>query len=155
MKLKKSKFILYLLFLDLFSKISNEIIMLKFNSSNKLESNYNLLFIEDLQKRNLISKIKIGEPQYEINSILSVQNDYLALLPNKSGNIEKNSNINYNYSKSSTFKNITCLNQFLCESKYDIIAQESIIIKSFNFQTNKTNEIILKNINLIFGINDK
>jgi len=150
------KTLLYSLVLNIFFIHCNEIILLPFNSSNKPNTIYKFSFLEDLYQRNLYTMIKIGDPEYKIEAILSVQNEYFALIPNKTIDKDNNINIYYNYTKSNTFKNITRLNQYYFESKYDIVAQEKFKIKTIIYQNNNiNNEIILNNFNVILGVNDK
>ena len=93
------KFILFLLLVQLVNSQTNEEIILNLNSSYKPDYSYNLLsFIEDLHERNLYTIINIGEPQYEIKTFLTVQNEYMALIPNKI--VKENiSYTKYNYTK--------------------------------------------------------
>ena len=149
------KFILFLLLVQLVNSQTNEEIILNLNSSYKPDYSYNLLsFIEDLHERNLYTIINIGEPQYEIKTFLTVQNEYMALIPNKI--VKENiSYTKYNYTKSETFKNITCLNEYMCESRNDILAEEKFGIKSYNYKNNKIKDIFLNNFNFILGVNDK
>lgn len=148
--------ILLLISIQLVLSQINELVILAFNSSYKPSSNNNQLsFIDNLQDRCLNTIINIGDPEYEILSVLSIQNDYLALIPNKTSINENNSTTKYNYINSKTFKNITCLNEYLCESRNDIIAQENFKIKTFNYLINKNGETILNDFNFILGINDK
>ena len=149
---KKLIFILFLL--KPFNSQFNEEIMLNLYSSNKPDSNPKFSFIEDLHERNLFTTINIGQPQYEIKTFLTVQNEYMGLIPNKNLN-ENISYTKYNYSKSETFKNIKCLNEFFFESRKDILAEEKFTIKSYNYKNNKTSEIFLNNFNFIMGVNDK
>ena len=52
-----------------------------------------ITFIDKIQERNIYTLIDIGEPQYKIKAILSFDNPYFALIPNKS--FQKiNNNIN-------------------------------------------------------------
>ena len=149
------KFLFCLFIIKLINSQSTEEIILSLNSSYKPDSNYKLLsFIEDLNERNLFTIINIGEPQYEIISFLTVQNEYMGLILNK--NLKENiSYTKYNYTKSETFKNITCLNEYFFESRNDILCEEKFGIKSYNYQNKKTREIFLNNFNFILGVNDK
>ena len=153
------KILIYLLISKKFYIKSNEIVILPFNSSYKSQSFYDYTFIDKIQERNIYTLIDIGEPQYKIKAILSFDNPYFALIPNKS--FQKiNNNINnsfeyYNFSKSNTFKNITCLNEYFLESRNDIIAEEKFKIKVFDYKNNINRDIILNNMKIIVGIDNK
>ena len=108
--------------------------------------------MDDLQERNLYSIINIGEPENEIKAILTMQSQYLSLVQNHY--IDKTNAYNkYNITKSSTFKNITCPNQYFVESNNDILAEEKIKIKEYNYQNNIYSDIIINNLNIILGVN--
>jgi len=131
---------------------TNEIIILPFNSSFVRGSSSGFSFMDDLQERHLYSIINIGEPETEIKAILTMQSQYLSLVQNHY--IDKNNSYNkYNITKSSTFKNISCPNQYLVESNNDIIAEEKIKIKKYNYQNNIYSDLILNDINIILGVN--
>ena len=150
-----SKNLIYLILLKIIFIKTNKVVLLDFNSSFKTGLNTGFSFIDDLQERNLYSILNIGEPEHEIKTILSMKHSYFALIPNN--NLDKNNNLynDYDITKSNTFKNITCLNQHIFESQNDIIAEEKIKLKIFNYKNNIYNETFLNNINLIIGINDK
>ena len=149
-----SKSIIYLFLLKVVLIYSNELILLQIYSSAKPGSyNNKLSFIEELYERNFYTTIEIGEPIYEIKTIFSMQNEYFALIPNK-----YNSNIsytNYNYTKSKTFKNISCLNEYLFESRNDSLVQEKFVLQKFDYKNNISNELIINDFNTIFGYNEK
>ena len=147
--------LIILLSLKIVLSFSNALVTISFNSLYKPNSNNILSFIDSLHDRCLYTIINVGDPEYEINSILSVQNEYLALIPNKSNRAENNSTTKYNYKNSKTFKNITCLNEYLCESKNDIIAQEKFKIDTLNYLDNQKSRTILNDFNFILGINEK
>ena len=131
---------------------TNEIIILPFNSSFVRGSSSGFSFMDDLQERNLYTIINIGEPENEIKAILTMQSQYLSLVQNHY--IDKTNSYNkYNITKSSTFKNISCPNQYFVESNNDILAEEKIKIKKYNYQNNIYSDIVLNNINIILGVN--
>ena len=126
---------------------TNEIIILPFNSSFARGSSSGFSFMDDLQERNLYTIINIGEPENEIKAILTMQSQYLSLVQNHY--IDKTNSYNkYNITKSSTFKNISCPNQYFVESNNDIFAEEKIKIKKYNYQNNIYSDIVLNNINI-------
>ena len=147
---------IYLLLLNIFFVKSQQILILPFNSSFR-RSSIGYSFIDDLEERNLYSIINIGEPDYKIKTILSSQHSYFALTPNKYIDIDplNISLSNYNFTKSNTFKNVTCLNQYYFESNKDILGEESIKIDIFNYNDGKSREKYINNMNIIIGINDK
>lgn len=134
---------------------SNDVILLSFNSSYKRDSFSEFYFIDNIQERNIYSIITIGEPEYKIKTILSFDYPYFYLIPNKFVKAINNSSFkNYNYSNSITFQNITCLNEYILESKNDIIAKERFKIHVFNYKKNITRELVINDMNFILGIND-
>ena len=147
--------LIILLSLKIVHSFSNVLVAMPFNSLYKPNSNNVLSFIDSLHDRCVYTIINVGDPEYEINSILSVQNEYLALIPNKSNKAEFNSTTKYNFKNSKTFKNITCLNEYLCESKNDIIDQEKFKIDTLNYLYNQKSRTILNDFNFILGINEK
>ena len=157
--LLKSKSFIILFFYSIILKIyiinSNEVVILPFNSSYKRDLFNEFSFIDDIQERNLYTYLKIGEKELSIKTILSFQHSYLALIPNKYTTLNKSSNTNYNFSESKTFKNITCLNEYLLESKNDILGNEKLKISLFNYKNNLSREIVLNDIKVVLGINDK
>ena len=155
MALKINKIINLLFFLLIFKIVyiySNEVVILSFNSSYKRDSFYDISFIDNIQERNIYSIINIGQPEYKIKTILSFDNPYFSLIPNKYINKDNNYNEIYNFSNSITFKNVTCLNEYLLESKNDIIAEERFKLQSFDYQKNISREMILNNMKIILGI---
>ena len=124
---------------------ANEIILLPFNSSFARGSSSGFSFMDDLQERNLYTIINIGEPENEIKAILTMQSQYLSLVQNHY--IDKTNAYNkYNITKSSTFKNITCPNQYFVESNNDILAEEKIKIKEYNYQNKIYSDIIINKL---------
>ena len=154
-KKKISILLFYLLIIKITIIHSNKIVILYLNSSYKRDSFQEFSFIDNIQERNLYSIINVGDPLFEIKTILSIQNPYFALTPNKYINKNYNLNLNYNFTQSKTYKNITCLNEYLFESKNDIIAEERFKITIFDYKKNITGEILLNNMNFILGITDK
>ena len=147
---KNISFLLFYLFIIKITIIhSNQIVILYLNSSYKRDSYQEFSFIDNIQERNLYSIINIGDPLFEIKTILSIQNPYFALTPNIFINKNYNSNLNYNFTKSKTFKNITCLNEYFIESTNDIIAEERFKITIFDYKKNKSSEIFLNNMNFV------
>ena len=147
--------LIFIIFLKLFFIQSNDLILLPIDSSIKPDANYDKYeFIEKLYERNLYTTIKIGEPEYEMRTIFSMQNEYFALIPNKYTN-SNFSYTNYNYTKSKTFKNISCLNEYYFESRKDSLVQEKYILQKFNSKNSKISECILEDFNTIFGVNEK
>ena len=148
------KSLIVLLIIKIIYIQSNEIVILSLNSSykNDLYSEFN--FLDNIQERILYSKIKIGEPLFEIKALITVKDPYFSLTPNKFNNIIYNSNLNYNFTNSQTFKNITCLNEYLLESRNDIIAEERFKLNIFNYKKNTNTEIFLNNMNFVLGITD-
>ena len=132
---------------------TNEIIIVPFNSSFARGSSSGFSFMDDLQERNLYTIINIGEPETEIKTILTMQSQYLSLVQNHYIDKTNNSYNKYNITKSTTFKNISWPNQYFVESNNDILAEEKIKIKKYNYQNNLYSDIILNNINIILGIN--
>ena len=148
------KSLIVLLIIKIIFIQSNEIVILSLNSSYKSDLYNELSFIDNIQERILYSKIKIGEPLFEIKTLITVKDPYFSLTPNKFNNIIYNSNLNYNFTNSQTFKNITCLNEYLLESRNDIIAEERFKLNIFNYKKNTNTEIFLNNMNFVLGITD-
>jgi len=152
--IKSSKLLLVLLLLKYDLINSYDLIYMSFNSSNKPDYNYMYSFIDDLATRNLYTIMNIGDPASKLKTLFSSQNEYFRLIPNKKAN-QNNTDMKYDYTKSKTFKNITCLNEYIFESRSDILAHEKFSIKAINYQNNINKEIILDDFNMILGVNSK
>ena len=154
-KINNLKLSIYLLLSNIIIVESQQIIILPFNSSFKRSPNYGFSFIDEIQERNLYSIINIGEPDFKIKTVFSFQHPYFALTPNKYNDPSNVSFSNYNFTKSNTFKNVTCPNQYYFESNKDILAEESLILDLFNYNDNANKKKNINNMNIIIGINDK
>ena len=132
---------------------TNEIVYLPFESYQKELGSYDGNLAHNLRERGLYSKMYAGEPSCEIITAISTSHHYFALTPTHFANKDIILNSKYDFKKSKSFRNISCQNDYFIESIEDIKAAESFKIKIYNFKTKKYNEKILKDMNIIVGIN--
>jgi hypothetical protein len=144
-------------------QITCKTVILKFNQfydNSVQDENLNLIsqdisFYSQLYDNILYTIINIGEPEFKIKTVFSFQHPYFALTPNKYNDPTSVSFSNYNFTKSNTFKNVTCPNQYYFESNKDILGEESLILDLFNYEDNTNKKKNINNMNIIIGINDK
>ena len=132
---------------------TNEIVYLPFESYQKELGSYDGNLAHNLRERGLYSKMYAGEPSCEIITAISTSHHYFALTPTHFANKDIILNSKYDFKKSKSFRNISCQNDYFIESIEDIKAAETFKIKIYNFKTKKYNEKILKDMNIIVGIN--
>ena len=67
---------------QLYLTYNSEIVSIQFDSFFKQGTKTNISSIDDLAHVNLLSKINIGTPSYEIKTFLSVQHSFFSITPN-------------------------------------------------------------------------
>ena len=73
-------FLLFIFFKEIISQ-NNEVVYFEFKSLYKDGANIGDSFINNLQERNLYSKMIIGEQNHEIMMLLSMSHPFFALTP--------------------------------------------------------------------------
>ena len=128
---------------------SSEIIIIPFFSKKNIPA------IDDLAYSNLYSFIKIGDPSYDIKTVLSVQHPYFSITQNKLLDNKNDFFSNYNFSKSNTFKNITINDKNIKYTNYDSIAKEKFELNIFNYEKKVRYNITIDDMIFIYNDNIK
>jgi len=130
--------------------IINDMIYFKLESSeNSINKNSNISQIFNaLEKSYIYSYIKIGDPEFSIETKFSLLTPHFFMLYNSEKN---NVNKNYDINKSKTFKNISCLNQYYVQTNYDIHASEKFKFNIYDINQEKNYEKILNNFDFVLG----
>ena len=132
--------------------------------SNSLYSIFNIL-----DKTYIYTFLKVGELEYNIKALISMEKYYFSMSSRYEAIDTKNLSQIYNINKSSTFRNISLLDKYYIKSINDIAAKEkfkinSLTINDFDFiyESNNANmknsslvEINYMNIGLQILSNDK
>ena len=133
-----------------------EIVSISFNTFFNQGQRTDIFSIDDLAKKNLYSKINIGEPSNEIKAFLSVQHSYFSITPK---HITKNINefgSHYDITKSNSFKDISYLNsRYLFDAEYDSVAKEKFKINIYNYKKNEHYNISIDDMIFMYKDNNK
>ena len=115
--------------------------------------NSNPSFLNNLYNAYLFSKTKIGEPEFNITTLISNDNSYYSMTTKSKSNKDiKDLSNNYNINSSNTFQNVSLLNKTYVRSKYDIHAKEKFVFNSSNLEKKISKEIIIKDLDFVLGV---
>ena len=131
----------------------NNLLLFKLQTfqSNNLNNNISSIF-DTLKKAYIYTKIKIGEPEHQIECKLSMHTPHFFMLYTEEKNNEKNNNKKYDINKSITFKNVSCLNQLYVQTNKDIHAKEKFIMNIYDINNKSNNEIIINDLDFVLGV---
>ena len=152
------KFIIILILLFNINN-ANDMISLNLESYYK-NINYNNIssIYNSLEKTYIYSYIKIGDPEFLIETKFSLHTPHFNMLYTEEKKTEDEKNKIYTINKSKTFKNISCLNKYYVKSYNDIHAKEKFTMNLYDINDKTLKEIILNDFDFVFGvksINDK
>ena len=134
---------------------NSEIVSIPFDSFFKQGTKTNISSIDDLAHTNLLSKINIGTPSYEIKTFLSVQHSFFSITPNS---LSKNVNdflSHYDIRKSNSFKNVTVNGRHLLDTNYNYMAKETFELNMFNCIKKEYYNISIDDMIFIYNDNNK
>ena len=148
------KFILILILILLFN-INNANDMISFKLESYLKNiNYNNFssIINSIEKTYIYSYIKIGEPEFLIETKFSLATPHFNMYYTEENKTEEEKNKIYNISKSKTFKNVSNLYKYYIKSNNDIHAKEKFIMNIFNTKDKTSKNIILNDFDFVYGV---
>ena len=146
------KFILILILLFNINN-ANDIVSFKIESYLK-NINYNNItsLINSIEKTYIYNYIKIGEPEYLIETKFSMATPHLNMHYTEENITEEEKNKIYNINKSKTFKNISRLHKYYVKSYNDIHAKEKFKINLYNIKDKTFKEITLNDFDFVYGV---
>ena len=150
------KYIIYLFFLYIKFTQSFDVISLQifYFSNSALNNNISSIFY-NLRNTYSYTYIKIGDPEYSIKTTFSLSSPHFSMTSNYESIEEKNLFNYYNIERSSTFINVSCLNQYYVQTKNDIAAKEKFKINAYNIEDNKHKEIIINDLDFVLGVRNE
>ena len=151
----------FIIILILLFNINNANVMISLNLESYYKNiNYNNIssIFDSLEKTYIYSYIKIGDPEFLIETKFSLHTPHFNMLYIEEKKTEDEKNKIYTINKSKTFKNISCLNKYYVKSNKDIHAKEKFTMNLYDINGKTLKEIILNDFDFVFGvksINDK
>ena len=129
----------------------------KVKNSDMILLNLFYYYKEDLENPStmyLETLSQIGTPKMDIYTYIKTdKKDNLFSIYEVIYSLKDSEKLNYyNYTKSGTFKNISCIGHKIVKSQYDIQAAEKFYFKVYNNKTKLTKEIEVDDLNFILGV---
>jgi len=152
----KNCFIIIILYLFFYLTNSLNVIIfpLQYYFTNNTFDEPEKPLFDILYNSYIYTHAKIGTPEYNIKTFLSLWTPHFSMTPNLESIEDKDSLSYYNILKSNSFQNISCLNKYYVISKKDISAKEKFIFKGYNLINNTYNNITIEDLDFVLGVNN-